>query len=179
MRVTTAFAMVAAMAGTAAADPASWITHDGMTLEVKGGAGVFAIGSDLDGTVTDPLPLSMQVAVGGFVTPRLAITGQLAFATGLHDVEGESSSQTFSSMQVGPAAQLWLAPFLWVGGGCGLAKVSIMDQSDSAFGVNARAGVALPTHTRNSWAVSVEGTSTFGADHDWVSASLLLGYQYL
>ena len=164
-----------AFAGPATSEPEP---RRGLTIEVNGGAGVFAIGTDSGMTSTDPVPLAMHVAVGGFVTPALAISGQVTTTTGLHDQEG-AGRESFTAMQLGPAAQLWLAPFAWVGAGVGLARMSYMDTSTSAFGVDARAGIALPTRTRNSWALMVQGTTTVGADHDWVSAALMIGYQYL
>ena len=164
-----------ASAGPATSDPEP---RRGLTVEVNGGAGVFAIGTNSGMTSTDPVPLAVHVAVGGFVTPALAISGQVTTNTGLHDQEG-AGRETFTAMQLGPAAQLWLAPFAWVGAGVGLARISYMDASMSAFGIDARAGIALPTRTRNSWALMVQGTTTVGADHDWVSAALMIGDQSL
>lgn len=181
MRLVLAVLIISTTSSLAAADPGAGESapRHGLTIEVNGGAGVFAIGTDRGVTSTDPVPLAVHVAVGGFVTPAFAISGQVTTTTGLHDQEGSGQQQTFTAMQLGPAAQLWLAPFAWVGAGVGLARLSYMDASVSAFGIDARAGIALPTRTRNSWALLVQGTTTVGADHDWVSAALMLGYQYL
>jgi len=163
--------IVLASASVAAADPR------GLTIEVHAGAGVLAAGTD-DGSRTDPAPLAIQLAAGGFVTDHLALTGQLISTTAIRDDLGQSS-QTYTTTQIGPAAQIWLAPFLWVGAGGGLATVSYMNESVSAIGVNARAGFALPQRGHNSWSVTVGGTTTLLADHDWVTGSIQLGYQYL
>ena len=163
--------ILCASASLAAADPR------GFTIEVHAGAGVLAAGSDY-GSRTDPAPLSAQAAAGGFVNDRLALTGQVIMTTAIRGIEGQGS-ETYTTTQIGPAVQVWLAPFLWVGAGGGLATVSYMNESVSAIGVNARAGFALPQRGHNSWSVTVGGTTTLLADHDWVTGSIQLGYQYL
>ncbi len=83
--------------------------------------------------------LALDVAIGGFLTSRLAVMGDLfSVATEQHGV-------AFASTVATAAVQYWLLPALWLRGGAGMARLQVAGGpgTDSAFGFSAAVGHAI------------------------------------
>jgi hypothetical protein len=164
--------------------------HHGVTFEASLGVFYAHRSDDQFGDVYDDrIGVSSGVGVGLFVTPRVALT--LRAAGGDFVDVGNVSATTF----LGPSAQVWLDPHIWVGAGIGLAGLLQLSGCDSSttqcqltgLGFDARLGYSVggTAHTIN---VSLEATpayygtgTTCGLNQPSSSfgLALMLGYQYL
>src|SRR3569623_872138 len=181
MKLALVLVGVVALPSLAAAD--DWQLHQSFTFEAAGGAGEFVAYSGDYGTGFshgDVSALALHFGVGGFVRPRLAVTGQLVTNTFLH--AAEDGTGTYTATLFGPGVQVWLLPELWVGGGLGLVTVSgdscAGHMADDAFGCDLRAGITRPTTTQNAFSFQIEALPTL-LDSNYVGFSALVGYQYL
>jgi hypothetical protein len=153
-----------------------------MTFEANLGMG-WIHGSTDSGSHTTDLSLGgLDIGLGGWVTPQLAITGRIAGVT-----DPENGGRVTSGVFVG-ALQYWPTPNVWVGGGLGLGFLGVtLDSGDSnstsGFGLDFRAGYTFNPDDDNTFNVSVEVTPTFlddnGESGTFTGVALLLGYQHL
>lgn len=182
MKLALVLVGVVAVPSLAAAD--GWQLHQSFTFEAAGGAGEFVAytGDNYSSGFShgDVTALALHLGVGGFVRPRLAVTGQVVTNTFLHDAE--DGKGTYTATLFGPGAQLWLLPELWVGGGIGLMSLTgdstAGRMSDEGFGFDVRAGITLPTTTNNAFSVQIEALPAL-LNTSYVGFSALVGYQYL
>lgn len=149
-------------------------THEkrGLTGEVSVGLAMFSSGGQTE--VVHGIA-GLNFGVGGFVSPRIALSLRVAGATIL--------DQAFLYVGViGPNVQAWLAPQLWVGGGIGLGGYTGCGGGNcdavKALGYDLRLGYSFAPDG-NGVNASVETTSI-----DWGygdgrlnTLGLLLGYQ--
>lgn len=148
------------------------------TSEISVGLGVFSIAG-----ISQTRFGGLDLGVGGFVSPRLALTARLAGGTII-----ESDVVAYVGV-LGPNAQYWLDDHIWLGGGLGLGfMLASAGGDDSAAvagsGVDLRAGYSFGQRG-NSWNVSVEATSfsegmSFAMPFDdraLTVLSFLVGYQ--
>jgi hypothetical protein len=175
----------------AIAEPAApYALHTGLTVEGNLGITLAHVNAantaDQDGPYDSDRQPGFGVAVGWWLTPRLAITARYEEL-----FVKNSSARNFTYWVLGPHVQYWLEPRFWIGGGLGVARWSSdgMDAGDngSGVGVDLRAGYAFGS-TRHTFNVSVEitpgwldidngdGTTSRGTV---TGVALLAGYQYL
>ncbi|HEV7555611.1 MAG TPA: hypothetical protein VGO00_09170, partial [Kofleriaceae bacterium] len=147
---------------------------------------------------------ALNLGIGGWIAPNVAITGRIAGVTysppDQDDGMGGTISQSITGAFIGPTVQFWLNPHLWLGGGAGLAVAYALATSDSqggtvqasdnqtGFGLDLRAGYSFSggVTNPNSWNVSVELTPGFFGSQDNTNVTvqlngfaILFGYQYL
>ena len=71
-----------------------------------------------------------------------------------------------------------LLPQFWVGGGLGSVHASAQDESSDGFGFDVRAGVTLPTTTKNAFSIRIDAMPAI-LDSTFTGVSMMVGYQYL
>jgi hypothetical protein len=168
-----------------------WEFHHGVTAEANLGLAYAHTFDDQFGDAfADRLGGGFGLGVGMFVGRRLAVSLRLVNVDYV-STAGSALAQAF----IGPSAQLWLDPHIWIGAGIGLAGIvqlsgcdsSSQACSDSGIGFDARVGYSVggTAHTIN---VSVEaipayyGSSslcTYSEPTGALGVELLFGYQYL
>jgi hypothetical protein len=166
--------------------------HHGFTFEANLGIGFVRASGGGTSSNSDASLAGLDIGLGGWLTRQLAVTIRIAGV----DVSnsGDTDAGTLVNAFIGPAAQYWIDPHFWVGGGVGLATLRLVGNSDcnnspstDACGVNGwgfdlRAGYSFgdSAHTFN---VSGEITPSFysqeGESVTATSFALLVGYQYL
>jgi hypothetical protein len=159
----------------AAAAEAPDRAREGATSEMAAGLGVIAGGGSSETSVG-----GLSLGFGGFLTPRVALTGRVAGATYIGD--GGVVYVGFA----GPSAQVWVADRVWVGGGVGIGLVAgcvATGGCDSAqkSGLDLRAGLDL-TQPENPRAFNISFEATAYDPFAAVSLqtySFLLGFQSL
>lgn len=83
-------------------------------------------GGDIECASCDYSPLAGQLSghVGGFITPRMALLGELQFNAQTIGTDGYDSEVLVQSALM-LAAQYWITPQLWVKGGVGFANLRV------------------------------------------------------
>ena len=158
----------AAAAGNAAAQSPD---RGGFTFLVNLGAGIQS-DSALEETKTGLAGLN--VGVGGFFTPNLAIMGRFSGTSATYDtVSGEFSQR---SGVVGPSLQYWANDKLYVEGGVGLGWWSVEDDSDRGLGLILGAGYTVWNRGKHNLQVGVEYAPAF-TDTAVHNFGITFGYQ--
>jgi hypothetical protein len=172
--------------------PDAFRHHHGFTFEANLGIGFVRASGDGVSSNSDAALAGLDIGLGGWITRQLAVTIRIAGV----DVSnsGDTTDGTLINAFIGPAAQYWIDPHFWVGGGIGLATLRLVGSSEcndssgtdpcgvNGWGFDLRAGYSFgdSAHTFN---VSGEITPSFYSQNgDSVTATsfaLLLGYQYL
>lgn len=171
----------------APADPV--MLRNGLTFEANLGIGWVWATSDGDESDKELALGGLNLGVGGWINPNLAVTIRAAGVT-YSDSEGDTDFR-FTTGFFGPSAQYWTGPNFWLGGGLGLGFVQATidgpggSDSDSETGValDLRAGYTFSNTSENTWNVSFELTPSFlelgGQDITFWGMGILLGYQHL
>lgn len=147
----------------------------GLTFEANLGFGLLRISDDNDGESEGALG-GLNLGVGGWVNPKLAVTLRAAGVT--YSEDGGSITQAF----FGPSAQYFVSPNAFVGGGIGLgvARVSIDgigSDSETGFALDLRAGYTFNPDSKHAFNASVEITPAFIEDLNFTGIAFLAGYQ--
>lgn len=155
--------------------------HNGMTFEANIGLGWIHASAD-GGSDTSDLGLGgLDIGVGGWINPKLAITGRIAGVT-----LSDNGARLTSGVLVG-SAQYWVDDHFWFGGGAGLGLLGFSGQGApdpiTGLGLDLRAGYTFVATTENTFNVSLELTPTFlsenGSSATFTGIGILLGYQHL
>jgi hypothetical protein len=166
----------AAPAATPAAAAAA--RRSGITVEANAGFGWIRSSPTRAPSFTSGISLAIDVGVGVWLTPQLALTGRFAGVSNFAD--GERLGAYF----VGPSVQYWLDHRWWLGGGAGLGVLaSSTSDSDVGFAFDIRLGRVIATRDAHVYDVSLEITpARFSASGDSATltgVALLFGFQYL
>jgi hypothetical protein len=130
------------------------------------------------------------LGVGGWINPRLAVTGRLT--TVPVDLGQSGATGTGFIGFLGPSAQYWINEHFWLGGGAGLATFRLLGAECTGgmptcgvngIGLDARAGYAFGTGKHNLH-VSLEAMPGVFSVNDLVQVrvtglALFAGYQFL
>jgi hypothetical protein len=147
--------------------------NTGVTFAVEGGAGI-GRDSALDdyGVGTGGLDL----AVGGFVTPQLALLGQVSHLR--FGVSGRSNGSDLGQVSgvAGPVLQYWPRDRLHIRAGAGLAFWKVGDQSDYGLGLVVGAGVTVFRRGRHTLQAGVQIAPVFIEPQNAHSAVITFGY---
>jgi hypothetical protein len=185
-----------APAGAYGAPPNPMAFHQGVTFEANLGIGYAR--ADAMGTTdsSDAALAGADLGIGGWMNPNLAVTLRIA---GVQVKSGNSTSTngTLVNAFIGPVAQYWVDPHIWLGGGAGLSTFRLVggDCVSSStnqcgyngFGLDFRAGYSFGD-TQNTFNVSFEVNPGFYSIDNGVGSSVsltvtsvavLAGYQYL
>ena len=151
--------------------------HAGLTFEANLGFGFLRISGDGDSQSEGSIA-GLDLGIGGFLNPRMALTLRIAGVTYVAD--GGQITQAF----LGPSLQYWATPNVWLGGGIGLGVVQIKSDfggsdSETKLGLDLRAGYTFNPNAKHSFNLSVEFTPTFFDGGTISGLGLLLGYQLL
>jgi hypothetical protein len=96
------------------------LPHQGFTAEVNLGVGFgYFVGGGVAGT-SDVGLAGVDVGVGGWITPSLALTFRVAGVS----IGQSDTSDAFAQEFIGPSLQRWLTPHAWASGRLGLADGS-------------------------------------------------------
>jgi hypothetical protein len=162
--------------------------RNGVTFEANLGIGWLRLSGDGESDTSD-LGGAFCIGVGGWVSPKLAITGRLATVTAFDSAGGYDF--TYTNAMIGGALQYWIDDHIWLGGGLGLGRyrVSVSADGDSAsdsidgFALDLRAGYTFSQGTDSTWNASVELTpasySENGQDATITGIAFMVGYQHL
>lgn len=154
----------------------------GFTLAVDFGAGIRRDAAFDDYAVGGT---GLNLAVGGFATPRLAILAQVSNLG--FGVDGRSTLTQASGI-VGPVVQYWLRDRVHVraGAGIGFSKSKGFDEgprptdyvSEIGVGLVLGGGVTVFRRGRHDVQVGVQVTPVFIAPRNAHTAGLVFGYQW-
>ena len=160
--------------------------HESMTFEVNVGIGWMRTSPENGDAFTSDLGVGgISLGIGGWVNPKLAITGRAAGVT----IPGEGDAQA-SAIFLGPSVQYWVDNRFWFGGGAGLGVITGQDQNgneqDPVFGLafDLRVGYTFNEGSANTFNASLElnpgyFTDDFGSSATITGIGILLGYQHL
>ncbi|MBA3392453.1 MAG: hypothetical protein H0T89_07415 [Deltaproteobacteria bacterium] len=157
----------------------------GMTFEANIGLGLLWFSADGESSDKETSLGGLNLGVGGWINPKLAITLRVAGVTYTEDIEGETARLTAGF--VGPSAQYWVSENAWVGGGLGLgflqASFAGESESETGLGLDLRAGYTFSTTSESTWNLSFELTPSSiefqNTDVTVWGAAVLFGYQHL
>lgn len=141
-----------------------------VTIEAAIGAGVVL--SNMDGTDSGAGLAGLDLGVGGFVRPQLAITGRFAGVL-------TQGSNNVAAAFFGGSAQLWIDDRLWVGAGAGLAYAGRGQSSSRGLALDLRAGYTIRQRRAHAYHASIEVNPMFIEGEQLLAFALLAGYQYL
>jgi opacity protein-like surface antigen len=161
--------------------PANPPNRQGLTFEANLGLGFLQASSDTQDSDTETALGGLDLGLGAFINPNLAISARVAGVTYSDDVS------TISAVFFGPSAQYWVMPNVWVGGGLGLgvARASIdlggstASDSETGFALDLRAGYTFNPNAKHSFNASIELTPAFIEDTTFTGIGLLVGYQFM
>jgi hypothetical protein len=157
--------------------------HNGMTVELNIGFGWIHASNGSSSDTSDLSLGGLDLGVGGWVSPKLAITGRLAGVT------FSQNGGRFTDGFLGPVAQYWVSDHAWFGGGGGLGVLAVSDSSGnnndsvSGFSFDLRLGYTFNEGTENTFNASFELTPGFYSNNNasatYTGIAFLLGYQHL
>lgn len=152
----------------------------GITLEANLGVGWLRITSDEgDSEDSDSGLGGLNVGIGGWVSPRAALSLRIAGVT--YSEGGNSVTGGF----VGGALQYWTTENFWLGGGVGVGFASLELEGEPAIdpetglGLDLRVGYTPLIGGQNSLNFSFEVNPSFLDGGTLTGIALLVGYQYL
>jgi len=154
-------------------------THTGLTFEANIGFGMLRAAPDNGDADTQSALGGLNLGLGGFINPKLALTVRIAGAT--HAEDGVRITQAF----FGPSLQYWPNANTWVGGGVGFGIAALsFDGNDASYtekglGLDLRAGYTFNPYSKHSFNASVEVTPAFLDGGTFSGIALLIGYQTL
>ena len=121
--------------------------HHGITFEANLGAfGAHVGGDQFGGSSANYAGLGgLDVGLGGWLTRRLALT--LRIAGGEFKNNGTAMIDAF----VGPSAQVWIDPHVWIGGRVGVALVGQASCNDATMACSTGAASASTSAARYSF----------------------------
>ena len=183
-----------------AADP--WFYHQGLTFEANLGVGWVHEGASYMGQSasidTDAALAGLDLGIGGWINPQLAVTVRVTGVNVKYTQNGQSypSDGNLVNAMIGPNAQYWVNPNVWIGGGAGLATYRLVGSNNctgdqcgtNGFGFNLRAGYSFGSGGPHAFNISVETNTGFYSQSDGMGSNIdvtatgiafLAGYQYL
>jgi hypothetical protein len=173
--------------------------HQGVTVELNLGVGFMWSRDNSTGMESQTYTSlgGLDIGIGGWVSPQIAVSGRIAGVTYSEDI-GNGNTLSLTGAFFGPSVQYWVDDHLWFGGGIGLAVARVLSSSDSTidtssasqtgFGIDLRAGYTFTSSSKNSFNISVELTPGIFSTTDAMGNSstgtlngfaILAGYQYL
>jgi hypothetical protein len=163
--------------------------RSGGTFEISGGIDAFHVTGFGSSPTFEPMSVSskpgptVQLAAGGWLTRRLALTGRVVVSV---RTAGEQEGTPVVAAYVGPSLQYWMNERLWVGGGAGVSSLELDYQDETkGVGIDLRAGYVVAAAGAHAMNVSIEvNPSVFASDEvpgalTATAFMLLVGYQYL
>jgi hypothetical protein len=88
---------------------------------------------DIDCANCDSVAVELGGHLGGFVSPRLALMGEVQLNGQTLQVNNDGTDTSLVQSALMFAAQYWVTPQLWIKGGIGFANLQLQDSD--AFGV--------------------------------------------
>lgn len=171
-------------------------SRNGLTFEANLGLGlIWSTVEGSDESSDSELALGLGLGVGGWVSPRLAISARLAGVSYSDECSpGGDDTCTLNSTFFGPSLQYWVNDQVWFGGGLGVAIArTFRNASDEdgigeeGLGLDLRAGYSFSTGGQSTFNISVEYTPGFyeydvplfgPVDYTIHGFGILLGYQH-
>lgn len=186
---TLAFAAILLASASAAAQvapgPVARRRH-GLTFDASVGLGSFR--GSKDGAAMRGSQMSLagpNLGAGWFVSHHLAVGARVA---GVYHRAG--TGEFLATAFAGPTAQIWVAPYAWIGAGAGVGMVAdpatiffeggILQQS-RAFGLalDARLGLTFNPQHRHTINVALELIPVFAFGTTYTGLGIVAGYQFL
>jgi hypothetical protein len=169
--------------------------HDGLTFEANLGLGlIWSTVEGSDESSDSELAVGLGLGLGGWVSPRLAISARLAGVSYSDECSvGSDDTCTLNSTFFGPSLQYWVNEQVWFGGGIGVSVArtfrNASDEdgvSEEGLGLDLRAGYSFSAGGQSTFNISVEYTpgfytfETIIGDFDYTihGFGILFGYQH-
>jgi hypothetical protein len=159
--------------------------HDGFTFELNLGLGITRFSPDGHAAATNENGLGgLDVGIGGFINRQNALMLRISgtqFGAGT-DANGDAIQ--FLSGFVGPSLQHWIGEDVFVGGGMGIAVLSLVSgtttrASDRGFGLDGRVGYAFSHSASNAFHGSLEISTGLYDGGAVTSFAVLVGWQHI
>jgi hypothetical protein len=156
--------------------------RNGMTFEANLGLGWIRASANDDSDTSDLGLGGLSLGLGGWVSPKVAITARIAGVT--YSDDGGRVTDAF----FGPSLQYWVDDHFWFGGGVGLGVLAVSvdnvgDDSTTGIGFDLRAGYTFTAGSENTFNASFELNpghfSENGSSATFTGIGILLGYQHL
>jgi hypothetical protein len=154
----------------------------GLTFDAAFGFGFVHDGNadGFGGPETDGA-IGVNLGIGAFVLPNLAITGRVAFEGFREKVLDERASSGF----LGPTVQWWPDRHLWVRGGIGLSVATHTAEQNGGngtahgLGLDLGAGFTVAGRGRHAVEVGIDAEPGFYNGEAITAFMFVVGYQYL
>ena len=185
---TLAFAaiLLASASADAQVAPGPVARRHGLTFDASVGLGSFR--GSKEGAVMRGAQMSLagpNLGVGWFVNHHLAVGARVA---GVYHRAG--TGEFLATAFAGPTAQIWVAPYAWIGAGAGVGMVAdpsltlyeggIIEQSRAfGFALDARLGLTFNPQHRHTVNVALELIPVFAFGTTYTGLGILAGYQFL
>jgi hypothetical protein len=166
--------------------------RDGVTFEANIGAGFVHAGAPGSDAVDTDLALAgLDVGLGGWLAPDLALTARIAGVQVQSSHFDTGGDGTLVQAFFGPELQYWSDPHFFYGGGVGLSTFRLIgskscsgsDCGTNGLGFDLRAGYSFGGETEHAFDVSVELNTGLYSHTDGTTTvtgiAFLVGYQYL
>lgn len=172
-------ALLALATATAEAErkppPDLWRHHRGLTLEAGAGIGAFRGSTRMLVLMGSKQGLAgPALGAGWFVDRRVAVGARVFTTVHRNGTTREFLTEGFA----GPTAQVWLAPYAWLGAGAGLGFARDPNLA-FGFGYDGRAGLTFNFQSRHTLNASFEVSQAFVGGQIYTGLGLLVGYQMM
>jgi hypothetical protein len=161
------------------AAPAAAPLGHGLTVEANLGVGWLTVSPNQGESATELGLGGLNVGVGGWIAPRVALSLRVAGVTYL------ASDGRITGSFVGAALQFWPTENFWLGTGLGVGFASLeLDDgpdvySETGMGYDLRLGYTPLMFGEHSLNFSLEVNPTFLDGGALTGTALLVGYQFL
>ncbi|MEZ4401301.1 MAG: hypothetical protein R3B06_14845 [Kofleriaceae bacterium] len=171
------------LAGTATAQPMQGAyvapapaVRTGLAFEANLGFGILRADADNGNSDSQNGLGGLDLGIGGYLNPRLAITLRAAGVT--YSESGGHITQAF----FGPSVQYFATDNVWLGGGIGVGIGQVVvdgagSSSDSGLGLDLRAGYTFNPEAKHAFNASLEITPAFLDGGTLTGIAFLAGYQ--
>jgi hypothetical protein len=150
--------------------------RDGVTVGLDIGLGITSISADGGGSESQTGLSGLNLSLGGFMSPNMAVLLRLSGTTFSDDFGPGSAISAF----LGGEVQAWVAPKFFVGGGAGIGILghTEYDDTESGFAITGRAGYEIVQGRSSGFHVALEVTPSFYEGARVTSIGLQIGWQH-
>ncbi len=148
-------------------------------MEANAGLGLLHLSPDGGAERTEAGIGGLNAGIGGWLTPRAALTLRIAGVTYSEDLG------RLTGGFIGGALQLWTSDRVWVGTGLGIgiAMLELENAPDpdpeTGLGLDFRLGYTALVSRSHSLTLSLEVNPSFLDGNTLTGVGFLIGYQYL
>lgn len=157
-------------------EPTTTSGRSGFTAMLSIGLGLTTISPDVGGGQTEAGLAGLNLDLGTYINPELAVFVSLGGTN--YTVDSAGDDLNFTNAFLGVTAQYWVTPKISVGGGAGLSLLASIDTDggtdDKGPAITARGSYRFA----GSWQGMLVVTPSFYEDATVMSTSFLVAYQW-